>query len=371
VSISRSCLLLTPLLALLAATPSPETTPGPGDADLARNRQLLDQWKSDPEHHARLQRDLHDFWALPKAQRRQLRQLDRDFHRLDAQMQKRLWKVAERYNAWLERLPDEARRHIEETRDTQERLRLIQAIRARQWMERLPHKVREDLDKLPEAGRGAAVARLREQERQQRILWKRPVNALARPKPTRPSELPPESESFIKDQLLPHLTPAERLQYNAALGSPEFSRIVKELAKNHPVLPPLSHKPIVRFDDLSDKAKVEAGSKISWEQRRDVWERLRRVEGKWPEWALTFHSLLSKEQRERMPPLGASRPDEFPVEVRDFIKKTLKPKVSPAEFRELQRVQGKWPEYPQHLLRLAEKHKLEVPGMSLPGSAEW
>lgn len=373
---SCSCLLLAPLLVFLAVeTPNSESTSGTeAVTDLERNRQLLHKWKTDPEHYARLQRDLHDFWALPKDERRHLRQLDREFHQLDAPTQKHLWKVAERYTGWLERLPEDQRRRIEETRDTpQERLRLIQEIRERQWIERLPRKVREELDKLPEAARSAEVARLREQERQQQILWKRPLHAGTQGKQsTRPDDLSPAAKMFLEKHILPHLTPAEKQRYSAALGSwPDFPQTVKELAKHHPVLPPLSHKKIVRFDDLPDKAKVEAGSKPSWERRQDAWERLCRVEGKWPEWALLFHSLLSNSQRKSMPPLGASRPIDFPAEVRDFIQKTLKSKVTPAEFEELGKLRGKWPDYPLHLLRLAEKHKLEVPGMSLPGSAEW
>lgn len=371
VSICRYGLLLVPMLAfLVAANPGPESA-----ADLERNRHLLQKWKAEPEHYARLQRDLHDFWALPEARRRQLRRLDHDLHALEAPTQDRLWKAAQRYLAWLERLPEDERRRIEETKDPQERLRLIRAIRDRQWIERLPRKVQVELNKLPDEARSAEVARLREQERRQRLQWKHPLPAPPRNRqPSRPADLPAESRNFIEKQLLPHLTPEEKRRYNAALGRwPDFPRTVKELARQHPILPPLPppHKPIVRFEDLPDTAKVAAGSKPSWERREDAWQRLCRVEGKWPEWALTFHSLLSKSQRQRMPPLGACQPEDFPANVRDFIRKTLKQKVSKAELKELHARQGKWPDYPLHLLHLADKHKLDVPGMSLPGGGDW
>ena len=180
-TISRYGLLLLPILAFLAAaTPSED---GTSDAAyLERNRQLLQKWKADPELYARLQRDLRDFWALPEAKRRQLRQLDRAFHELDAKTQKRLWKAAERYTAWLERLPEEQRLQIEQATDTQERLQLIRTIRERQWIERLPRKVREDLEKLPPAERAAQMALLHKQERQQRLLWSRPLGAKQRAK---------------------------------------------------------------------------------------------------------------------------------------------------------------------------------------------
>lgn len=176
---SRYCLLLLPMLVFLAAaTPGDEETPGtPNAAHLERNRQLLQKWKGDPEHYARLQRDLHDFWTLPEPKRRKLRQLDRAFHELDTKTQKRLWRAAERYTAWLERLPEAERQRIEETKDTQERLHLIRTIREQQWIERLPRTVRQELEKLPPAERASQIAVLRKQERQQRLLWSRPQGA--------------------------------------------------------------------------------------------------------------------------------------------------------------------------------------------------
>jgi hypothetical protein len=67
-----------------------------------------------------------------------------------------------------------------------------------------------------------------------------------------------------------------------------------------------------------------------------------------------------------MPPLGASRPGEFPREVGVFLRTKLEPKLTADEKQHLHAAEGKWPEYPKRLLQLAEKYKLGVPGMSLP-----
>ena len=83
-----------------------------------------------------------------------------------------------------------------------------------------------------------------------------------------------------------------------------------------------------------------------------------------------FVNLLPPEQRKAMPPLGASRPREFPPAVQSFIETKLRPAVKPLEFRRLNEVEGKWPEYPLRLLDLAHRHNLKVPGMSLPGTAD-
>ncbi len=373
VSIIRYCCVLTPMLAFLwVESPDPQTDDPAPAAERQHNRQLLQKWKGDPEHSARLQRDLRAFWALPDAKRQQLRQLDAAFQQLDARARKRLWRVADRYVDWLERLPEDERHRIEETENLSERLDLIRTIRERQWIESLPRKVRDELMKVPPAERSRRVARLREEERLHRVAWRRPLRAADRLRqPSRLAELPVEAKEFVEKQLLPHLTPDERKRFEAAQGHwPEFADTVKELARKHPVLPPLP-KPVVRYEQLPEKAKIEAGPKTSWEKREDNWSKLQSDEGKWPEWALTFHSLLEPQQRHHMPPLGASRPGEFPAKTREFIGKTLSQKATVSEWRELRSLEGKWPDYPLRLLRLAEKHHLEVPGMSLPIGSEW
>jgi hypothetical protein len=172
VSVPRYCWLLTPVLAfVMAATPAHEG----GSGDLERNRQLLQKWKEDPEHYARLRRDLRAYWALPRAKRQRLRHLDAELHQLDAGTQKRLWRVAQRYNAWLEKLSPDERREIETASDGQERLARIKEIRQRQWIERLPQRVRDELMKLPAEERKARIVQLRQQESVERKPWQRPI----------------------------------------------------------------------------------------------------------------------------------------------------------------------------------------------------
>ncbi len=319
---------------------------------------------------------MQEFWALPEAKRDRLRRLDKEFHQLDANTQKRLWKAVERYGAWLERLPEDQRRQIETTADRHERLRLIREIRQRQWFERLPRKVRDNLLQLPPEERTERIVQLREQERLQRRLWQRPLGAGAAGRPAKPPahrrDLPPEVRDYVEKNLLPRLSADEKRQYEEAEGQPEFPRTVKHLADLHPVLPPLPppNRPVTRYEDLPDKAKSIAGPKPFWERRVDAWKKLQQVEGVWPEWARTFVTLLTDEQRRAMPPLGASRPNEFPPAVQTFIETTLRQAVKTVEFHRLRQFEGKWPEYPLRLLDLALKHNLTVPGMSLPGAAE-
>src|SRR5436305_96172 len=93
--------------AAAAALPAVAVPEGSRDA-LEHNRELLEKWRADPDHYARLQRDLRAFWALPPARRRQMRRLDQDLQHADARTRKRLWAVLERYHAWLRPLPKPA-----------------------------------------------------------------------------------------------------------------------------------------------------------------------------------------------------------------------------------------------------------------------
>src|SRR5262249_38223204 len=166
----RSLLLLLLTLALVAVPATALPDPGPQDApreDAERaNRRLLERWRADPDHAARLQRDLKAFWALPPERRARLRQLDQELHQQDSATQKRLWSVLEGYHAWLERLPGDERRRLASASDWRERLRLVRELREREWVRRQPAPVRKRLESLAPPERSREVAALRHRQRQ-------------------------------------------------------------------------------------------------------------------------------------------------------------------------------------------------------------
>ena len=54
------------------------------------------------------------------------------------------------------------------------------------------------------------------------------------------------------------------------------------------------------------------------------------------------------------------------------MKDTLLPKLATDDRKALDKLTGKWPEYPRKLLELARKHDLSVPGVTLPGEpSQW
>src|SRR4051794_34812470 len=169
----RRCWLFLGLAGLLVGGLTAAAPPDSAD-ELQHNRRLLEKWRHDPEHHARLEEDLRAFWALPGWRQRRLRRLDRDPHETDPHTRKRLWGVLERYHAWLERLPESQQESIRAAPDAGERLRLVKEIRDRQWLASLPRAVRENLLKLPADQRAARVTLLRQEERRHREEWQRP-----------------------------------------------------------------------------------------------------------------------------------------------------------------------------------------------------
>ena len=95
---------------------------------------------------------------------------------------------------------------------------------------------------------------------------------------------------------------------------------------------------------------------------------MRAVSGKWPEFPLQLHNELQSAKFGFVPPLGPSRLSEFKEPVRTFATKELFPKMTGDEKTALERLVGKWPEYPQRFVHYAHKHDLAVPGVTLPGS---
>jgi hypothetical protein len=163
VSAKRCLGLLLGLVAALGAAVS---------EDFEKNRRLLQKWRADPDHAARLQRDLRDFHALPPERQAQIRQMDRELHALAPREQRRLYGVMERYTLWLERLPEEQRRHLTAA-PAAERLQMIRDIRDEQYLEQLPRAVRERVKGIAPQARHDALSKLRKEEKQNNLEWHR------------------------------------------------------------------------------------------------------------------------------------------------------------------------------------------------------
>jgi len=174
------------------------------------------------------------FRSLPPEQQEKLRKLDRDFHNLDAKKQERLRQVMQRYQAWLERLPEADRKRIEGAANPEERLQIVQEIRDRQWMERLPKAEADDLAKLPPSQRTKKIRELREKERLARQGWENKLRPRPAPgKFTRFSELPPHFQNFVTKDLYPLLDDAEKKRLQEEEGKATYAKTLHDLVHKH------------------------------------------------------------------------------------------------------------------------------------------
>src|SRR5258708_39217936 len=102
----RPCLRVLLMVAFAAAAPVLCYSEQPAPDETETNARLLERWRSDPEHYARLQADLRAFAQLPPERQERLRQLDPQLHETASITQKRPWSGMERYTAWDDHLSE-------------------------------------------------------------------------------------------------------------------------------------------------------------------------------------------------------------------------------------------------------------------------
>jgi hypothetical protein len=348
---------LTPVLAL------PDITP----EEREQNRRLLEKYQADPEHAARLKRDLLAFRALPPEKQDRLRQLARDLAREDPATRARLLTTLQRYNAWLATLSDSERHAVTSAPTARDRLDIIRQIRSRQWEARLPRGDRDRLAQLDKGPRLALVQQLRQHERQRREEWRiasRFWKELMHhePLPTNPKELPAEVQEFVDKSLLPLCSGEERRQLKAAENNwPLYPRTLVELADRHPLFP--GPKGPTRWSELGKKPKELK------ELKKNELQRLRQAEGRWPEYGVALLEVFGS-QAPLAPKYIPSRPKDFSPEIQRFITQELFAVMTLEEMDRLSKSEGNWPLYPETLRDLARKHGLHVPETTLPGPRE-
>jgi len=358
---------------------------------LEQNRRLLEKWRADPEHFARLKRDYAAFRALAPDRQERLRQLDHDLHAEDPATQARLLAALERYVAWLDKLEAGDRAWIESAPDAQTRVERVKTIRDKQWVKRLPRKVQEDLAKLPDDQRPARIAELRREERQRRLDWfwashPRDASALKRARPTRLQEFPPEVRYYYGAILSHVLSSLRKERLHEAEGNwPLYARtLAKVMETPPPELPGFAEKAWpVRFVELPQDWKMALGpyrpeGKVGKaalknmtaeaKHRMELARQLQSKHDKWPDYAVTATNIVRAEKLKVESQLGPNKPDHFAPTTQAFIKNELMPKLSEQQRKDLAATEGKWPDYPERLLGLAKLHDMAIPGMVRPGT---
>jgi hypothetical protein len=339
--------------------------------ELEHNRQLLAKLRSDPEHYARLKQELRAFLELPPDEQTRLRRLDNDLRQETSASRARLLRVLERYSRWLEALSPADREKIETAANPRERLDRIKEIRQEQWIARLPKAYRVKIDVAKGADRTALIQEYRQKDKVRRDQWRVALrhwdDLISGRQPSRLREFQPAVQTFVNEHLKPRLSAEELDRLEKAEGKwPLYPQILVELADKHAVGFPVTANRPKLFKELPKEDRT-ALERLSPSDLRS----LRNFEGKWPEFALRVVEASRRNQIDLPRPLGPSRADDFPLSVRNFIREKLAPVLEPDEKERLDQAEGRWPAYPRTMLNLARRHRLWVPGMTLPGPREY
>jgi hypothetical protein len=345
------------------------------------NRRLLEKWKKeDPERYERLLHDLQDFRALPAERQDRLRALDRALQQEGSARSARLHQALERYNEWLQGLPEADRRKIETAAAPAERLDHIKAIRRRQWLERLPRAYRERLHQLETdpVRYEQQLQVYRDEERERRREWNYAIRnwdllEKRRQQMQRAQQLAAQIKTFVQESLSPLLTAEEKWRLKEAQPPPEgrgdwpgFLAVLVELADKHPIkLPPSPKLAPVKFEELPAELRTRLQAASGWPTKAAL-----ATEGKYPDYAVEVLRFAREKKVPHRPLPGPGRLEDFAPSVQKFCRDELFAKLTEEEKTRLHKAEGRWPIYPRLLRQLATEHKLPFPGMALPGPRE-
>ncbi|MCU0705437.1 MAG: hypothetical protein MUF18_15805 [Fimbriiglobus sp.] len=357
----------------------------------------------DPTHRDTLPSDqreklIDQFRRFTPARRDQLRALHRTLADPATPDRLPLLRTLDAYAVWLARLPDADRRRVLDAAPEQ-RLEAVKQVGERRWREGLAQRQQEQLKHVdgPEE-RLELLARFRADEADRRQEWdlahrlwqqasgkehgrdfrpwpfdqpgaERQVNEFIQAAfgldPARPPTRPKKGE---KPEGLPagcRLTQAEAgelFEVREAVGRGErwfsYAALLLRLADKYPTLPRFpTGRPV-----LTTAAEFRAAGYIL--PKDDVLKR-RPLVGKWPDFAEEVAKVNPSGK-----PLGPCKPGEFSEAVNRFVGEALPNRLTPAEKDRLKGLEGRWPDYPREVMKLAREKNLSVPEVTLPGEPE-
>jgi hypothetical protein len=177
-----------------------------------------------------------------------------------------------------------------------------------------------------------------------------------------------ELVDFVSNRLFPMLSTKEKetlknLEEMRRGPMPwmPWMRAVENLSSAHPVLA-LKPKP-TRKNELPDEYQQALDNLPSGADKTAV----NRSEGKWPDYAIEVTKLLRSWKAPIKAQLGPSTAREISTKVSPWVDSTLVKALTEGERDKLKKAEGRWPEYPQTLHELARKHRLPIPDLSPPG----
>jgi hypothetical protein len=360
-------LLIGAPLALLAAGAGPE---GPGADVEANLRFLRELREEDSVRYRRLDRNFDRFQAMTPEQQDRLRQLDRQLNETDAETRDRLLRVMGEYVAWLARLPEADRQRVVAAASSEERVQAVREIKERQWVESQPPTRLAEWKAATEEQRKRLAERWRQEEQARSDDWaeSKHLEAMERERPMGPRGIDGFREdlnTFVQKRLAPMLTADELKQLQAAEAMRRFNiqgyfTTVVKLSDRHPVLVPDAK--FLYLKDLPDDYRKALDNAPDTVAARTEIKNLMALEGK-PEFAANVARLVRLWNAPVKEQLGPANAKQISTAVEEFVAK----KLNDDDRARLKKDEGKWPEYVQTLHKIARERKLAVPDLDLPG----
>ena len=330
------------------------------------------------------------FRQLNVNRQQQLRQLHAELQALPAPERSELRQTMEQYSAWVERLPEPTRKRVlEATPD--KRLEAVTDTLAKQHQDWLPEQKKSGFKQLAVAERLEFLQAYDDTQRSRQQEWQlaqrqwREMKDMGDvpPWPFNDEKLTKEIDEYIRTvlgadptRLMQSLDKKSDLPPECRLSREEildlrrrredafksqywltYGQLLLRLSRDHASLPrPKSGEPVVRPAQVKNLPVREAVlSKFAV--------------GKWPEFALDVarRNRLDAKQSEV---LGPARPDDFNDAIREAMTTHLVPKLSTEEKKKLDSLLGRWPAYPEEVMKLAAAKNVSLPFVCLPGDPE-
>ena len=235
----------------------------------------------------------------------------------------------ESYAIWLDRLTEAERRSVFRAATPNLRAEVIREIREGQWKAQLPEAMRRQLDAADPARHVDLIQKWKDEESERRRAWllaRRNWDSIKQnrvPWPFADKDGKRDVAEFVHTVLKidgpvnGRLTPADAERLREAQDSAEksgawlwYGSLVRDLAAKYPTLPePAAGKPVLTLGDFPSNFGKKSGDK----------KNLRKMEGKWPEFALAVAEDAAKANIRLSVSLGPSRPEQFREPLREFV----------------------------------------------------
>lgn len=372
----RRWLMLIGMTALVMGA-SPSAAPLSSD-ELELNRRYIERVRNDPERYHLLLSSLQEFNQLPLDQQERIRQLDRQLHEEPSYVQSRLLRTADRYADWLARLPIEQQRRIKDAPDRDRRLETIREIRQQQWIEHLPRPQRERIQSASGSERQSLIERYRSDERKRNQEWlqasKHWDELLQKGAADRLEKFPSPVQDFVKETLLPRLTIEEKERLRKVEGRwPDYPRTLVELTDRNTfkLLHPASGP--TKLEELPEELQKRLRNVKLPELGKK--KKVMHLHTTWVDFAEDVTKIAKKNNIPLPMQLGPCFPKDFTKPIPQFINQKLMSfnsgVLDKVERERLKQAEGYWPLYPYTVLELARKHHLSIPGTILPGPVDF